>query len=173
MLFSERKARYKKKAHAAKHKIPMMIRRYALSNFTDAIKPGFISTFPNKAAANPHAKKVKKPISAKSLFSIFIYSSITNQISSLFKFTLFGLRGFNALMRSVSSPVVAVIILCKLFAAVRANLIRIFDVLVSVKFAAVCTPHILRVFFYTLFGAEGKIKARNTYYYKCDCRQYP
>ena len=79
MLFSGRNARCAKKAHAAKHKIPMMIRRYALSNFTDAIKPGFISTLPNKAAASPHAKKAKKPINAKILFSIFIYSSITNQ----------------------------------------------------------------------------------------------
>ena len=70
MFFSGRNARYKKKAHAAKHKIPMMIRKYALSSFTDAIKPGFISTFPNKAAASPHAKKAKKPISAKILFSI-------------------------------------------------------------------------------------------------------
>ena len=75
-------------------------------------------------------------------------------------------------MRSVSFPVVAVIILRKLFAAVRANLIGIFDVLVSVKFTAVCTPHILRVSFYALFRAKGKIKARNTYYYKCDCGQY-
>ncbi len=49
-----------KKAHAAKHKIPIIIRRYVLSNFTDAIKSGFISTLPNRAAANPHAKKAKK-----------------------------------------------------------------------------------------------------------------
>ena len=57
MLFSERNTKYAKKTHTAKHKIPMMVRRYALSNFTDAIKSGFISTFPNKAAASPHAKK--------------------------------------------------------------------------------------------------------------------
>ena len=67
-------------------------------------------------------------------------------------------------MRSVSSPVVAVIILRKLFAAVRANLIRVFDVLVSVKFAAVCTSHILRVFFYALFRAKGEVKEANTRY---------
>ena len=64
----------------------------------------------------------------------------------------------------VSFTVVAVIILRKLFAAVRANLIRIFDILVHVKFIAVLTPHILRISFYALFGAEGEVKEANTRY---------
>ena len=79
MLFSERNARYKKKAHAAKHKIPMMIRRYALSNFTDAIKLGFISTLPNRAAASPHAKKAKNRLTQKFYLAFLYIPRITNQ----------------------------------------------------------------------------------------------
>ena len=38
------------------------------------------------------------------------------------------------------------------------------DFMASVKFTAVCTPHIPWVSFYALFRAKGEIKAVNTRY---------